>query len=251
MAEYNNAAYTYEQVLAGKGYFMKDDLLRYSDGVKTMQIRLNAVGYNCGTPDGKFGSGTDTQVRKFQTAYSLTTDGKAGRDTLTKLNAVLAAQNNDDYHKYGKRITADDVDEGNTSISDIDWIARTIYAECTNILIDQNAIAIEIRNRLNNTARVGEFSKTKPATLRSIIFYPSAYEVITNKVNNLLSPDQNSAGWKNAVDRAKNLVNRENLPYVEGITTHEFHCAPNYTPPSWGRNVVQPGGSKGNKFYSY
>lgn len=251
MAEYNNAAYTYEQVLAGKGYFMKDDLLRYSDGVKTMQTRLNAVGYNCGTPDGKFGSGTEVQVKKFQTAYSLTSDGKAGKNTLIKLNTVLATYDNDDYHKYGKSITADKVYEGNNSISDVDWIARTIYAECTNIIVDQNAIAIEIKNRLNDTGRVGEFSKTKPATLRSIIFYPYAYAVINDKVKNLLSPEQNSAGWKNAVDRAKNLVNGENLPLVEGITTHEFHCASGYTPPSWGKNVVQPGGSKGNKFYSY
>lgn len=88
MADYNNANYTYAQVLAGNGYYMKDDKLRYSAGVKTMQQKLNAAGYNCGTPDGKFGSGTDTAVRNFQRAKGLTVDGKAGKATLKALDGA-------------------------------------------------------------------------------------------------------------------------------------------------------------------
>ncbi len=85
MADYDNSRYTYEQVLSGTGYYMQDDLLRYSAGVKTMQEKLNTAGYSCGTPDGKFGSGTDTAVRNFQSAKGLTVDGKAGKGTLTAL----------------------------------------------------------------------------------------------------------------------------------------------------------------------
>ena len=85
MADYDNSKYTYEQVLAGTGYYMKDDLLRYSAGVKKMQEKLNAAGYDCGTPDGKFGAGTDTAVRNFQRAKGLTVDGKAGKSTLKAL----------------------------------------------------------------------------------------------------------------------------------------------------------------------
>ncbi len=88
MADYDNSRYTYAQVLAGTGYYMKDDKLRYSAGVKTMQGKLNTAGYNCGTPDGKFGSGTDTGVRNFQRAKGLTVDGKAGKATLTTLDAA-------------------------------------------------------------------------------------------------------------------------------------------------------------------
>ncbi|MGN0398456.1 MAG: peptidoglycan-binding protein [Candidatus Fimimorpha sp.] len=91
MADYNNSLYTYEEVLAGKAYYKKDDQLRYSDGVKTMQTRLNTVGYNCGTPDGKFGSNTEIQVTNFQIDHGLTHDGLAGKDTLTKLNSVVAS----------------------------------------------------------------------------------------------------------------------------------------------------------------
>ncbi|MGC6173125.1 N-acetylmuramidase domain-containing protein [Lacrimispora sp. 38-1] len=86
MADYDNSRYTYAQVLAGTGYYMIDDKLRYSAGVKTMQGKLNTAGHNCGTPDGKFGNNTDTAVRGFQRSKSLTIDGKAGKATLTALD---------------------------------------------------------------------------------------------------------------------------------------------------------------------
>ena len=66
MANYDNTRYTYAQVLAGLGYYMKDDQLRAATEVKIMQTKLNKVNYNCGTPDGKFGNNTDTAVRAFQ-----------------------------------------------------------------------------------------------------------------------------------------------------------------------------------------
>lgn len=88
MANWDNRRWTYQQVLnGGTGiYYMKDDMLRAADGVKTMQSKLNSAGYNTGTPDGKFGSGTDTAVRNFQRASGLTADGKAGKGTLQKLD---------------------------------------------------------------------------------------------------------------------------------------------------------------------
>ena len=90
MAQYDNSRYTYAQVLNNQGYYMKDDLFRYSAGVQTMQQKLNKVGYWCGTPDGKFGSDTDEGVRHFQRSYELTVDGKAGRNTLAVLDVVSA-----------------------------------------------------------------------------------------------------------------------------------------------------------------
>lgn len=68
MANYDNSRFTYAQVLNNEGYYMKDDSLRSSAGVKTMQEKLNKVGFWCGTPDGKFGDGTDEAVRHFQRA---------------------------------------------------------------------------------------------------------------------------------------------------------------------------------------
>lgn len=90
MASWNNTEWTYVQVLEGETgiYYMKDDLLFYSTGVKTMQTKLNSVGFSCGTPDGKFGENSDNAVRNFQHAYGLIVDGKAGKGTLKKLDSV-------------------------------------------------------------------------------------------------------------------------------------------------------------------
>lgn len=91
MAIYDNSRYTYSNVLNGTGFYKQDDSLKYSAGVKTMQEKLNKAGFWCGTPDGKFGGGTDEAVRHFQRAYNLTVDGAAGKGTLTKLDSVSAA----------------------------------------------------------------------------------------------------------------------------------------------------------------
>lgn len=88
MAEYDNSRYTYAQALAGNGHFQKDDLLRYSAGVKTMQEKLNKAGYGCGNPDGKFGIRTHNAVYAFQTTQGLKQDCKAGANTLSRLDSV-------------------------------------------------------------------------------------------------------------------------------------------------------------------
>lgn len=91
MAGYDNSRYSYESVLGGNGYYKQDSELKFSSGVQTMQSRLNKAGFWCGTPDGKFGEGTDAAVRNFQDTYDLTVDGKADKATLLKLNEVSAA----------------------------------------------------------------------------------------------------------------------------------------------------------------
>lgn len=53
--------------------------------VRTLQAALNANGFNCGTADGVFGSGTEAALKKFQSKYNLGADGVAGRGTWSKL----------------------------------------------------------------------------------------------------------------------------------------------------------------------
>ncbi len=64
-------------------------LYRYKSGVeeyvKKLQERLNALGYDCGTVDGVFGSGTHNQVLAFQKAQGLTADGYVGQATWAAL----------------------------------------------------------------------------------------------------------------------------------------------------------------------
>ncbi len=58
--------------------------------VTTLQKALNQIGHSVGTVDGKFGAGTQRAVVAFQQAQGLEADGKAGRATLTRLEAVVS-----------------------------------------------------------------------------------------------------------------------------------------------------------------
>ena len=60
--------------------------------VKTLQTKLNKVGYKLNA-DGVYGNATKTAVTSFQTKYKLEIDGVAGKNTIAKLDAVIAAQN--------------------------------------------------------------------------------------------------------------------------------------------------------------
>lgn len=57
--------------------------------VKNLQTRLNYLGYNAGSADGKFGINTENAVKAFQsnagTYFSLKVDGKAGEKTKEAL----------------------------------------------------------------------------------------------------------------------------------------------------------------------
>lgn len=76
------------QTTADKGYLEKGDS---GSDVKTLQENLIKLGYSCGTAgaDGDFGTGTDKAVREFQADYCLSVDGKAGEQTLAKINELL------------------------------------------------------------------------------------------------------------------------------------------------------------------
>ena len=55
------------------------------DAVKTLQTKLNALGYNCGAVDGVFGNNTYNAVVKFQKDKGLSVDGVVGNQTWGKL----------------------------------------------------------------------------------------------------------------------------------------------------------------------
>ncbi len=60
--------------------------------VKALQEKLNALGFDCGTADGKYGKLTTAAVEAFQRANGLLVDGEAGPETLgvlDKTNVVV------------------------------------------------------------------------------------------------------------------------------------------------------------------
>lgn len=65
--------------------------LRNNASVKKLQENLYKLNFNCGTPDGTFGAGTETALKNFQKANKLAVDGLAGSATL---NAIQKAVNN-------------------------------------------------------------------------------------------------------------------------------------------------------------
>lgn len=58
------------------------------EGAKAVQALLNLNGYNVGTPDGLFGTGSENKLKQFQTANGLTSDGICGAATWAKLCEV-------------------------------------------------------------------------------------------------------------------------------------------------------------------
>ena len=58
------------------------------DNVFKLQQMLNALGFNCGEPDGAFGSNTEAAVKNFQEKYGLSVDGKVGQATWPKIKEV-------------------------------------------------------------------------------------------------------------------------------------------------------------------
>lgn len=55
------------------------------DNVIALQNNLNQLGYSCGEADGKFGTVTESAVRKFQADHHLTVDGIAGSATQNEI----------------------------------------------------------------------------------------------------------------------------------------------------------------------
>ena len=56
-----------------------------NDDVLMLQQLLNMLGYDCGSPDGAFGTNTENAVRSFQADNALVVDGIVGQGTWTKL----------------------------------------------------------------------------------------------------------------------------------------------------------------------
>lgn len=80
--------------------------LRSNDMVQRAQEALNAAGYNVGTPDGKAGTATITQVRKFQADKNIPVSGKLDNATLTALGLGGGVQTTNDRGKLPVPVVA-------------------------------------------------------------------------------------------------------------------------------------------------
>lgn len=62
------------------------------ENVRALQQQLKTLGYLTGSVDGDFGKATEDAVKEFQKVNGLTQDGKAGKNTLDKLNSSSAKE---------------------------------------------------------------------------------------------------------------------------------------------------------------
>jgi peptidoglycan hydrolase-like protein with peptidoglycan-binding domain len=102
-----NSSVTLYRIHQGGCYFRKDTSTEHSQ-VKSLQLQLNNLGYNCGTADGKYGDNTVSGVKAFQKAQGLTADGLFGKASLEALENALGAghldtncNNSGDVGAYG------------------------------------------------------------------------------------------------------------------------------------------------------
>ncbi len=217
-----NCDYTYDQVKGGTGAFKKETAPVYSEGVATLQARLNSCGYSLDA-DGKFGPGTDDAVRKFQKECQMTDDGSAGPATLKQVDKVYT-------NKY---FTSNNTKISNTAwgyseilsgrIPDIELLAIMIYYEETVEAEAQYGVAQVIKNRSNNNAYMESISTAPNASKWGRVLGKSSQYSGANKTSTPVPIRGKSSEidginplWKNAVDIATNLVNGSAITIPKG-----------------------------------
>lgn len=247
-----NSTYTFDGIISsGTGYFQKDST--FSASVRRMQTKLNRLGFPCGTADGIFGKDTDTQVRAFQKKYNLNPDGKAGQNTLSKLDSLSPDSTTE---KYGRELTHSDWKGGysTSSISETESLARTIYGEDSTHSTGQAAVAKELYNRKKSTRNFGNYASSNPKSWKGIVFSKSQYAVVTGTeadTGNARHPNQYSSEWENCVDLATKLVKGKVPSSTLGNQCYHLSSNSSYPATSVASTRIQIPSSGGNKFFDY
>ena len=112
----NHGGWTHRLRFTGKGLNLNSttttatkNWIEYGDrgnDVKTLQTKLNKVGYKLEV-NGICDNATVTAIKDFQTKYNLAVDGQAGKNTITKLDSIIAAKENKDFKAFVGACTTD------------------------------------------------------------------------------------------------------------------------------------------------
>lgn len=112
----NHGGWTHRLRFTGKGLNLNTSTttttknwIEYGDrgnNVKTLQTKLNKVGYKLKV-NGICGNATVTAIKDFQEKYNLAVDGQAGKNTITKLDSVIAAKENKNFKAFVGACTTD------------------------------------------------------------------------------------------------------------------------------------------------
>lgn len=136
-----------------------------SGDVWDLQYRLQVLGFYRDQLDGSYGGKTYQAVRKFQSAYGITVDGIAGKQTWSKLKKVSVNR------------------------AEMQMLAQLVYSEARGeTYVGQVAVAAVAMNRVQ--------AKDFPNTLKGVIFEPYAFTAIDDG-QYWLTPNQTAyqAAW--------------------------------------------------------
>lgn len=134
--------------------------------VTELQKRLAQLGYPVGPLDGKFGSKTQTAVRKFQQEHGLKMDGLAETTTIKELKRLTSESTT----SSGKPVGSKNVD--------VNLLARLVNAEARGEPYKgQVAVAAVILNRIKDPAF--------PKTVADIVYQPGAFSSVSDGQINL------------------------------------------------------------------
>lgn len=223
-----NSDYQYEQIVRGipatACYKKENDGKGPAvTGVATMQTYLKNIGYKITDTSGCFGASTEAAVKAFQTESSLNNDGSAGNATIGKLES---ARTSTYFTKYGYPLESAQWGRDNIlagKFENVDLLARIIYGEHTYSASDQKGVAIVIRNRekSNDSAYIAPSSSYPAASSWArVVGRSGAYGTAAASYTESRVPARGGAGWKTAVDYAKQLVNRDTSLAIKGYVVN-------------------------------
>ena len=145
---------------------------------KTVQTRLKSWGYYTGAVDGIYGPKTRAAVIAFQKKNGLVADGIVGPKTAAAI---------------GISLTSSGTSSSTTSNSDLNLLARCVYAEARGETYQgQVAVAAVVLNRVK--------SPSFPNTIAGVIYQPYAFSSVNDGQINL-TPN------KTAISAAQDALN--------------------------------------------
>ena len=95
------------------------------DAVKQLQEWLNQLGYDCGRPDGIFGTQTDLAVKKFQVNHGLKADGIVGALTWNAIEKELGIGGDEEKHEDEEEKPKEDADL-NAAVAKLEAISEEL-----------------------------------------------------------------------------------------------------------------------------
>lgn len=104
--------YTEEELKEAGKVIVKTTIKKGSSGDAVLQLQkwLLQLGYNVGTPDGRFGNQTDLAVKAFQTDHGLTADGIVGTLTWNAIEDALLDTDDTEEEEDGAEGTGPEAD---------------------------------------------------------------------------------------------------------------------------------------------